>query len=94
MDLLNLRVTFSVKVIELQFDQLPEGDEVLNILRQESAQLQIWITLAVYEHIFVLCLLSTVFRFELKIVAYQSILIGFCLLTKRMQNFLSFQSFL
>ncbi|CAH3158758.1 unnamed protein product [Porites lobata] len=34
------------EVIELQFDQLPEGDEVLNILRQESAQLQIWITLA------------------------------------------------
>jgi len=34
-------------VIELQFDQLPEGDEVLSILRQENAQLHIWITLAV-----------------------------------------------
>jgi len=33
-------------VIELQFDQLPEGDEVLSILRQENAQLHIWITLA------------------------------------------------
>nr|XP_058951726.1 RNA polymerase-associated protein CTR9 homolog isoform X1 [Pocillopora verrucosa] len=34
------------EVIELQFDQLPEGDEVLSILRQENAQLHIWITLA------------------------------------------------
>jgi len=34
-------------VIELQFDQLPEGDEVLSILGQENAQLHIWITLAV-----------------------------------------------
>lgn len=35
------------EVIELDLDQLPEGDEVLGILRQESAQLHIWITLAV-----------------------------------------------
>ena len=34
-------------MIELQFDQLPEGEEVLSILRQENAQLHIWITLAV-----------------------------------------------
>ncbi|XP_015748748.1 PREDICTED: RNA polymerase-associated protein CTR9 homolog [Acropora digitifera] len=34
------------EVIELQFDQLPEGDEVLSILRQENAQLHLWITLA------------------------------------------------
>lgn len=38
---------FCYQVIELQFDQLPEGDEVLSILRQENAQLHIWITLAV-----------------------------------------------
>ena len=36
-----------VQVIELQFDQLPEGDEVLSILKQENAQLHIWNTLAV-----------------------------------------------
>ena len=36
-----------VQVIELQFDQLPDGDEVLNILKQENAQLHIWNTLAV-----------------------------------------------
>lgn len=39
--------SFLFKVIELQFDQLPEGDEVLSILRQENAQLHLWITLAV-----------------------------------------------
>jgi hypothetical protein len=34
-------------VIELQFDQLPEGEEVLSILKQENAQLKIWNVLAV-----------------------------------------------
>lgn len=43
---------------------------------------------------FVRCSLSMVFRFELKIVAYQSNFNRICLLTKRMQNSLSFQSFL
>ncbi|KOX73587.1 RNA polymerase-associated protein CTR9 like protein, partial [Melipona quadrifasciata] len=33
-------------VIELYLDQLPEGDEVLGILRQEHAQLNIWVNLA------------------------------------------------
>ncbi|CAM1324980.1 CTR9 (predicted), partial [Pycnogonum litorale] len=34
------------EVIELDFDQLPEGEEVLSILKQEQAQLRIWVTLA------------------------------------------------
>ncbi|KAJ7401575.1 RNA polymerase-associated protein CTR9 like protein [Pitangus sulphuratus] len=34
------------KVIELDFDQLPEGDEVISILKQEHTQLHIWIALA------------------------------------------------
>ncbi|XP_063981062.1 RNA polymerase-associated protein CTR9 homolog [Diachasmimorpha longicaudata] len=34
------------EVIELCLDQLPEGDEVLGILRQEHAQLSIWVNLA------------------------------------------------
>nr|KAI8760020.1 putative RNA polymerase-associated protein CTR9 [Biomphalaria glabrata] len=34
------------EVIELDFDQLPEGEEVLSILRQEAAPLHIWVTLA------------------------------------------------
>ncbi|XP_070564627.1 RNA polymerase-associated protein CTR9 homolog [Ptychodera flava] len=34
------------EVIELDLDQIPEGDEVLNILKQENAPLHIWITLA------------------------------------------------
>lgn len=29
------------------FDQLPDGDEVISILRQENAQIHIWVTLAV-----------------------------------------------
>lgn len=33
------------EVIELDFDQLPDGEEVLSILEQESAVLHIWITL-------------------------------------------------
>lgn len=36
-----------MQVIELGLDQLPEGDEVLGILRQEHAQLHIWVNLAV-----------------------------------------------
>ena len=35
------------QVIELDLEQLPEGDEVLSILRQEVAPLHIWYTLAV-----------------------------------------------
>ena len=35
------------QVIELDFDQLPEGVEVLSILRHENAQLHIWVSLAV-----------------------------------------------
>ncbi|XP_028412693.1 RNA polymerase-associated protein CTR9 homolog [Dendronephthya gigantea] len=35
------------EVIELQFDQLPEGEEVLSILKQENAQLKIWNVLAI-----------------------------------------------
>ena len=35
------------QVIELFFDQLPDGEEVIGILRQENAQIHIWVTLAV-----------------------------------------------
>ncbi|KAF8567774.1 hypothetical protein P879_07001 [Paragonimus westermani] len=35
------------EVIELDTDQLPDGEEVLNILNQEKAPLQIWITVAI-----------------------------------------------
>jgi len=38
---------FFLQVIELDFDQLPEGVEVLSILRHENAQLHIWVSLAV-----------------------------------------------
>ncbi|CAI9740736.1 polymerase-associated CTR9 homolog [Octopus vulgaris] len=34
------------EVIELDLDQLPDGEEVLNILRQEIAPLNIWVNLA------------------------------------------------
>ncbi|XP_018570390.1 RNA polymerase-associated protein CTR9 homolog isoform X2 [Anoplophora glabripennis] len=34
------------EVIELYSDQLPDGDEVLGILRQENTQLSIWVNLA------------------------------------------------
>ncbi|GIY45139.1 RNA polymerase-associated protein CTR9 homolog [Caerostris extrusa] len=34
------------EVIELKFDQLPEGDEVLGILRQEQATLDLWVKIA------------------------------------------------
>ena len=36
-----------VQVIELDIDQLPEGDEVINILRDERAPLHTWVALAV-----------------------------------------------
>lgn len=36
-----------LQVIELDFDQLPEGVEVLGILRHENAQLHLWVSLAV-----------------------------------------------
>ena len=35
------------QVIELDLEQLPEGDEVLTILRQEQAPMNNWVTLAV-----------------------------------------------
>jgi RNA polymerase-associated protein CTR9 len=36
------------EVIELDIDQLPEGDEVLSILRDERAPLHTWVTLALH----------------------------------------------
>lgn len=36
-----------LQVIELQFDQLPDGEELLTILKQEDVRLNIWNTLAV-----------------------------------------------
>lgn len=36
-----------LQVIELDFDNLPEGDEVIGILKQEHAALHIWVKLAV-----------------------------------------------
>ena len=36
-----------VQVIELDVDQLPEGDEVIGILRDERAPLHTWVALAV-----------------------------------------------
>ena len=41
-------------MIELDLEQLPEGDEVLSILRQEVAPLHIWYTLAVSYVCFIL----------------------------------------
>ena len=35
------------QVIELDVDQLPEGDEVIGILRDERAPLHTWVALAV-----------------------------------------------
>ena len=37
----------SDEVIELSLDQLPDGDEVLSILRQENCPLSVWIRLAI-----------------------------------------------
>ena len=34
-------------MIELDIDQLPEGDEVISILRDERAPLHTWVALAV-----------------------------------------------
>ena len=36
-----------LQVIELDLNQLPDGDEVLTILRQEQAPLHNWVMLAV-----------------------------------------------
>ena len=36
-----------MQVIELDFEQLPDGDEVLSILEQENAVLHIWVTVGV-----------------------------------------------
>lgn len=44
---LNDLINNVLQVIELDFDQLPEGDEVISILKQEHTQLHIWIALAV-----------------------------------------------
>ena len=38
---------FILQVIELNFDQLPDGNETLGVLRQENARLSYWVTLAV-----------------------------------------------
>lgn len=35
------------EVIELDPDQLPDGEEVLNILRQEHSQINTWVNVAV-----------------------------------------------
>lgn len=35
------------EVIELDPDQLPEGEEVLSILRQEHSQINTWVNVAV-----------------------------------------------
>ncbi len=40
-------VLLFLQVIELDLDQLPEGDEVLSILKQENAPLNTWLTLGV-----------------------------------------------
>lgn len=49
--ILLLTVFVVLQVIELDFDQLPEGDEVISILKQEHTQLHIWIALAVSSRI-------------------------------------------
>jgi RNA polymerase-associated protein CTR9 len=38
----------SDEVIEMDLDQLPDGDEVVGILRDEQAPLNIWVTLALH----------------------------------------------
>lgn len=50
-------------MIELDIDQLPEGDEVISILRDERAPLHTWVALAVslylynvYSYIHVQCI--------------------------------------
>jgi len=48
-----------LQVIELDLNQLPDGDEVLTILRQEQAPLHNWVMLAVCTATgFVSCLLT------------------------------------
>ena len=41
------RTAWFIQVIELDVDQLPEGDEVIGILRDERAPLNTWVALAV-----------------------------------------------
>ena len=40
-------VLLVLQVIELDLDQLPEGEEVASILKDEGAPLSIWLLLAV-----------------------------------------------
>jgi RNA polymerase-associated protein CTR9 len=40
------------QVIELDPEALPDGEEVLGILRQERSQLNTWVTVAVSSHQF------------------------------------------
>ncbi len=60
------------QVIELDFDQLPEGDEVISILKQEHTQLHIWIALAVSDELVygdiirILCKNLTTISFQLE----------------------------
>ncbi len=35
------------EVIEIEFDRLPPADDIVHILTEESAQLHLWVTLAV-----------------------------------------------
>ena len=49
---------YNIQVIELDIDQLPEGDEVISILRDERAPLHTWVALAVSyvdAHVCVVC---------------------------------------
>jgi len=47
MPLYTLSFVKFLQVIELDLNQLPDGDEVLTILRQEQAPLHNWVMLAV-----------------------------------------------
>lgn len=49
---------FYFQVIELDLETLPDGDEVLTILRQEACPLNVWVTLAVRNDIVVICMSS------------------------------------
>jgi len=50
-----------LQVIELDLEQLPDGDEVLTILRQEQAPLQNWVTLAVR---YIMTFVSSALRYD------------------------------
>ncbi|KYM99351.1 RNA polymerase-associated protein CTR9 like protein [Cyphomyrmex costatus] len=43
---IEIPLRYTDEVIELHLDQLPDGDEVLEVLREEHAQLNIWVNLA------------------------------------------------